>query len=99
MSVSKQYLIMSVSYIVIFITIWFSFKEFDIKADISNIVFLSIMPTFAIKGLFDIKYKTGNPKYYVFNEDTNQKLRYLAFFVELGFTIFLFYIHIYWGQG
>lgn len=83
------------SYIFVFIVVWFIFKAFEITASISNIVFLSIMPTFTIKGIFDIKYETGNPKFYAYSRETNQKLRYIAFSVTLLFAVFLFYIHIF----
>jgi hypothetical protein len=87
----KEYIVLIVSYIIVFVTIWFLFKEFSIKANLSHIVVLSLLPTYTIKGLYDIINRTGYKKMYCFSEETNQKLRYLAFFVELGFAIFIFY--------
>ena len=62
------------------------------KINIHEGLIISFMIMGILKSIYDIKYKTGNQKMYIYSEKTNQILRYLVLIVLLIFTFFYHFI-------
>ena len=58
---------------------------------IHHLLIISFVTTSVIKSIYDIINKTGNQKMYIYSEETNQKLRYLAFSITTIVAIFYHY--------
>jgi len=94
MTNGKQYLFMFLSYLTIFCINYLIFNKLKITIIWEHLFILSIFPTYVLKAIYDIVFRTGNKQMYIYSEKTNQKLRYLAFFIIFCFTTYLFYGYI-----
>jgi hypothetical protein len=59
----------------------------DGKFEIIYPIMYALYTSTWIKSIYDIKNETGYEKMYVYTKETNQKLRYLVFFVLTFFMI------------
>ena len=77
---------MTVKEHIFIITVWILlfivyFTIFSAEINIHENLIISFVSMAVLKSLYDIKNRTGSQKTYVYSEQTNQKLRYLAFTV------------------
>jgi len=74
----KEHMFIIIVWILFFI-VYFTILGAEIS--IHEGLIISFVSMVFFKSLYDIKNRTGNQKMYVYNEQTNQKLRYLVFTV------------------
>ena len=60
--------------------------------NIHSLLIISFVLTSFVKSIYDIKYRTGYQKIYIYSKETNQKLRYLTLCIATLVTILYHYV-------
>ena len=79
MNLSKENIFMISIFLICLV--FYSILLFD-KIEYFYIFIISLSTESFFKAIYDIKNETGNNQMYIYSKETNQKLRYLVFFVS-----------------
>jgi len=74
-------------YISFALTLIVYFVLFGSKITVFEVLVYAFLTATFLKGLYDIKNRTGSKRFFCYSEATNQKLRYMALTVVGGFML------------